>query len=155
MRQDIVPFWIANKYFYEVPARLSDGDSLLPASEWPTPEGWTRQANGLSLVLTPKALRLPDQGWKIHISTTPQDVNQVIDVVWKYSVSTGIAFKFLRSRAALAAINSKYWSRSASGKFITLYPVDDAQFTSTLLALEPQLHGFVGPYILSDIRYGD
>ena len=124
---EYVPFCIADEKFHDVPDRLRDDGSKFDAAQRPVPPGWVRRENGLSLALLPNEFSLPDQGWKIHVSTTPSDASQVIDLIWEYCVANRIGFKFLRSHAALLATNSKYWSRSASGKVITLYPRDDTQ----------------------------
>ncbi|MEK8104109.1 class III lanthionine synthetase LanKC [Micromonospora sp. M12] len=50
--------------------------------------------------------------------------------------------------------NSKYAARAASGKFITVYPRDDAELELACKELDELLTGESGPYILSDLRYG-
>jgi tRNA A-37 threonylcarbamoyl transferase component Bud32 len=154
-RQDYVPFSIANRLFYETPSRLPDARTRFAVSQRDAPSGWRRYENGMSWVMEPDGLQLPDQGWKIHISSTPGNADQVLDIVWPFCVRNRIAFKYLRSGSAVLATNSKYWNRSGSGKFVTLYPVDDAQFAFLLQSLEPELRSYHGPYILSDLRYCD
>ena len=51
--------------------------------------------------------------------------------------------------------NAKYAPRGGSGKFITIYPADDAELEVILTELGGRLAGQPGPYILSDLRHGD
>ena len=153
--RELVPFCIANRHYFDVPDRLADNNSRFNVSQRPIPADWIRQAIGLSIFLRPNSISLPQQGWKIHISVSPSDADELLEIVWAYCIQNSIAFKFLRSRAAVFANSSKYWSRSASGKVITIYPVHDEQFTSILQDLAPRLARFKGPYILTDLRYGD
>jgi tRNA A-37 threonylcarbamoyl transferase component Bud32 len=51
--------------------------------------------------------------------------------------------------------NAKYAPRSASGKFITIYPRDEAACERILAELDSLIGGAPGPYILSDLRYAD
>ncbi|GAB3839506.1 hypothetical protein GCM10029963_06840 [Micromonospora andamanensis] len=49
--------------------------------------------------------------------------------------------------------NSKYAARAASGKFVTVYPRDDAELELVCKELDELLTGEDGPYVLSDLRY--
>jgi predicted Ser/Thr protein kinase len=51
--------------------------------------------------------------------------------------------------------NSKAAFRGSSGKLVTIYPADQGQLESVLKELDEALRGVQGPYILSDLRYGD
>jgi len=74
--------------------------------------------------------------------------------VWEYCVPRRIPFKFIRSRQLLFIRNRKYADRGASGKFVTIYPRDDAELETALRELGTLLDGQPGPYILSDLRWG-
>jgi serine/threonine protein kinase len=149
------PFCIASPRFFDVPERIPDADTWFAAARRPAPEGWQRDQVGLSISLRPVSHVLPDQGWKIHIASTLDDTELVIDVAHDFCLAHRIPFKFIRSRAAALAVNSKYWPRNASGKIVVVYPSDPEQLTLTLKQLGAQLRAFTGPYILSDLRYGD
>ncbi len=73
--------------------------------------------------------------------------------MWEYCVEHGISFKFLRSRALLALVNSKRAPRSAGGKLVTIYPRGEELLERTLRELSRLLRGVKGPYILSDLRW--
>jgi hypothetical protein len=51
--------------------------------------------------------------------------------------------------------NSKAAFRGSSGKLVTIYPLDEGQFELVLNELNEILAGVKGPYILSDLRYGE
>ncbi|MEU4832448.1 class III lanthionine synthetase LanKC [Streptosporangium sp. NPDC023615] len=119
------------------------------------PEGWQHQATDTWMHYAPLNGRTPFQGWKIHVSARVEDAERAMEAVWEYCVPRGIAFKFLRSLPVMTMLNSKAAPRGASGKLVTIYPVDEAQLELTLKELDELLRGVEGPYILSDLRYGD
>lgn len=94
---------------------------------------------------------LPLQGWKIHLSSTVQQAQKMLDVVIPFLVKEKISFKFVPNVEAVIYQNAKYADRSESGKFITIYPHDDKQFAFLLGRLKLLTDQFdLGPYILSD-----
>ncbi|WP_278260310.1 hypothetical protein [Nocardioides convexus] len=116
------------------------------------PAGWRRGADREWVTLLPAA-PLPRQGWKIHVSATPDSAEHVLATCWDYCVAHEMAFKFLKSTECLLARSSKYADRAGSGKFVTIYPVDEDQLATVLEELGALLDGQPGPYILSDIRW--
>lgn len=94
---------------------------------------------------------LAQQGWKIHLSVALGQEQEMLDVVSRYCFTNQLSFKVTRSKRAWLLKNSKYADRVASGKFITIYPEDEAEFVQTVYALAASLKEFApGPYILSD-----
>ncbi|MGC5333368.1 class III lanthionine synthetase LanKC [Micromonospora sp. DT62] len=124
------------------------------AAQRPVPEGWRSEPLDDWLIYAPKGGTLPQQGWKIHVSATLDNAERVLDAVWDYCVPRALSFKFLRGPRTLLLRNSKYASRAASGKFVTVYPRDDAELELVCKELDELLAGEPGPYILSDLRYG-
>ncbi|GAA3212307.1 class III lanthionine synthetase LanKC [Actinocorallia longicatena] len=118
------------------------------------PAGWRGHATDTWMYFMPEG-DLPAQGWKIHVSTRLGDAQRVLDVVWEYCLRTKLAFKFLRGEHVLVMHNSKAADRASSGKFVTLYPRDELELERVLAELDPLLEGVEGPYVLSDLRYGD
>jgi hypothetical protein len=116
-------------------------------------DGWGHNTGPDWVMLTPPEPRLPPQGWKIHVSATPDNAESILTRSWDYLVPRAIAFKFIRSRKVLLRRNGKYGDRSASGKFITVYPEGEAQLAAVLDELGSILDGEPGPYILSDLRW--
>ncbi len=111
---------------------------------WSSWEGWT-----------PRDWRPRLQGWKIHVSATPGCAVQTLAATTRICVAHEVAFKFLPTRTDLVDSSNKQGDRGGAGKFITIYPDDDAQFAVLLTELAAALDGQQGPYILSDLRFGD
>ncbi|MDP9792403.1 serine/threonine protein kinase [Catenuloplanes nepalensis] len=119
------------------------------------PAGWKRGAQDDWTVVGPDEDALPAQGWKVHISARREDAAEVLALVWDYCTARGIAFKFLRGPQMLLMRNSKYAGRGSSGKFVTIYPHDDTELEAVCADLSALLAGREGPYVLSDLRYGE
>ncbi|MBB5084195.1 class III lanthionine synthetase LanKC [Nonomuraea endophytica] len=145
----------ADPLFFEPPWRIADGPGRFAAARRDLPEGWRRGEKELWVVLRPPGPELPEQGWKIHVSATAGDAERVCDLVVEHCLARGIAVKFLRGAAAVRLLNSKYAERGSSGKLLTLYPADDDELSRVLPELEELLRGFAGPYVLTDLRYGE
>ncbi|MEU4338045.1 class III lanthionine synthetase LanKC [Micromonospora lupini] len=128
---------------------------VFAAAERPIPTGWRREPLDDWLIYAPDGGSLPQQGWKIHVSAGLANAERVLDAVWSYCVPRGLSFKFLSGPRTLLLRNSKYAARAASGKFVTVYPRDDAELELVCKELDELLTGETGPYILSDLRYGD
>lgn len=96
----------------------------------------------------------PEQGWKIHISTLPKYAQETLDIVSKVLLEYDVSFKFVQSYNKLFEKNSKYANRTASGKFITIYPINNNNFTFLVKKISSLLkHLPKGPYILTDKRW--
>ncbi|MET9362505.1 class III lanthionine synthetase LanKC [Streptomyces sp. NPDC006632] len=156
-------FCLADRYFYETPDRLSSSRTgarvpLFELAERPAPQGWTSQLSGDWLHFNPDGIPgrrpMPQQGWKIHISACLGNAEKIAQIVWDYCVPRAVPFKFVPGRRPLHLRNSKYAGRGSSGKFVTIYPADDAQFQLILEELGALLEGEPGPYVLSDLRWG-
>lgn len=149
-------YCLADPLFYDSPARSNRGGGDFDLVSRPLPEGWDQFPKGEWIVCVPPAgMVLRAQGWKIHISSCLANADDVLALVWKYCVDRKISFKYLRGRATLLMRNAKYATRGGSGKFITIYPPDDTELELILSQLGSLLEGQPGPYILSDLRYGD
>lgn len=99
---------------------------------------------------------MPKQGWKIHITTALDYAQKTLDLVVPYFVNNKISFKYVPNEKELLSKNSKYGDRSASGKFITVYPNDTNQFLKILSEIENLISELPkGPYILNDKRWKD
>jgi hypothetical protein len=124
-------------------------------AQGPVPEGWQCTPSGDWLMYTPQDPVIPAQGWKIHASASMDSAVDTLAVIWDYCIASGIPFKFIRSKELFFLRNVKYSPRGASGKFVTIYPADDAQLETVLAELGAALDGQSGPYILSDLRVAD
>lgn len=153
-RDEYELFCFADRVFFEPPERLADEADRFPDALRPAPDGWTAASTGLWHVLQPADTELPEQGWKIHVSAAFASTGSVIERVARFCVDREVAFKFLRSPAAVRIATSKSAPRATSGKVVTVYPRDDARFTRLARDLADELAGVAGPYILSDLRVG-
>jgi tRNA A-37 threonylcarbamoyl transferase component Bud32 len=148
-------YCLADRLFYDSPARskLDEGDFALASR--PLPEGWNQFAMGEWVVCIPAAGMARTQGWKIHVSGCLHNAADMLEFVWEYCVDREIPFKYLRGKSTLLMRNAKYAQRGGSGKFITIYPANDAELEVISSQLSGLLEGQPGPYILSDLRYGE
>ncbi|WP_069465554.1 class III lanthionine synthetase LanKC, partial [Actinacidiphila rubida] len=142
----------ADPYFYDTPRRWGAQEEFAHVTR-PLPEGWEHGEGEIWSIVRPADVRLPAQGWKIHVSARTEDAEEVLDTVWDYCLREGVTFKFLRGLPILQVQNSKYAARGSSGKFCTVYPADDAELERCLDGLGGLLAGRKGPYILSDARW--
>ncbi|MFI5936411.1 class III lanthionine synthetase LanKC [Actinoplanes sp. NPDC051494] len=136
--------------FFDRPSGASAGFAPLPLP----PGRWTvRDANGWRMAW-PADADLPEQGWKLHVSATPDAAAGTLEIVAAFCAGREIPFKHLPSPRAVLLRNSKYAGRGGSGKFVTVYPRDDDEFALAAEELARLLRGRPGPYILSDRRIG-
>jgi hypothetical protein len=117
------------------------------------PGGWRLRRHGYWLIADPPGAPELGQGWKLHVSASSRTSAETLRRCLPVLRDAGVRFKFLLGPAEVREFNSKSFSRSASGKFITIYPPDDQTFHSVARALTAALDGLDGPYVLSDRRY--
>jgi hypothetical protein len=141
-------YCLADRFFYDVPGRApSLGIPFL--AERQLPGGWQTEQRAEWTLLGPRGVCLPPQGWKVHLSACLDNAATILGIAWDYCVAHSIAFKFLTTRADLLVRNAKYANRAGSGKFITLYPPNDAEFEEMVDRLAAVLAGRHGPYIIT------
>jgi len=141
--------------FYEE-RDTEDPGTLFGLHRAPAPDGWTREVRTEWVMYTPSssdAAPMRWQGWKIHVSATIGNAEELLGEVSAYCLERSLPFKALSSPHTLTRRNSKYADRGGSGKFITLYPPSDEAFTTTLRELDERVGGQEGPAILSDLRF--
>ncbi|MFF6893020.1 class III lanthionine synthetase LanKC [Streptomyces microflavus] len=153
--QETQLYCLADRTYFDTPARLPDADSRYRLDTDPPPAGWRREAVGLWTSLVPEHAELAEQGWKIHVSTVPDEAEATLRDTARICLSRGVPFKFLRSTRALSLMADKHMNRSGAGKFIAVYPPDDTVFRALAEELSTALAGRSGPYVLSDLRIGD
>ncbi|WP_165372051.1 class III lanthionine synthetase LanKC [Streptomyces sp. L-9-10] len=147
---------IADSTWYEPLDRCDDSASRFALSAGELPAGWHREHQGVWEFLRPAdSPALPEQGWKIHISATPDSAEKTVGAAWEICQRLGLPWKFLRSRRVVAAMNTKYANRAASGKAVTVYPRTPDELREAVTELDAALSGHPGPYVLSDYRWND
>ena len=112
-------------------------------------EGWVMHL--------PQDRSLPAQGWKIHVSACLDNAERGP----RHASGTTASPPASRSSSSATATalllrNAKYADRGASGKFVTIYPADEAAARDRAHRARRRCStGQPGPYILSDLRWGD
>ncbi|MFF8294424.1 class III lanthionine synthetase LanKC [Streptomyces globisporus] len=162
MNPEYAAYCQADRRFYDAPHRslgpggaVEEESSFYTAVRGSAPEGWTRSRRGDWLSYSPDGLRLPAQGWKIHVSAALDNAASVLARVTAHCLEHRLAFKCIPNAGLLALRNAKYADRAGSGKFITVYPPSEEAFPEVCTALMQLLEGEHGPYILSDLRCGN
>jgi hypothetical protein len=146
-------FCLADRRFYDLPERVASRHGRFALADAEPPSGWSAAESDGWSHRYPHDPALPPQGWKLHVSTTLDQAERVLDMVFAACIERGLAFKFLSSAQALSMRNAKYADRAGSGKFITIYPPTDDSAVESADALDTLLGGTPGPYILSDLRW--
>ncbi|GAA3819066.1 class III lanthionine synthetase LanKC [Cellulomonas soli] len=141
--------------FYDTPSRrpVPRTRALRPHDDDSSWTGWQHLDDGHWVFHRPEGATLPEQGWKIHVTASEDNARQVLAQVSAYCRAHDIVFKHLPDLDTLTARNAKDADRSTSGKFITLYPVDEDTLRRVLDDLDAVLGGTPGPYVLSDLRW--
>lgn len=99
---------------------------------------------------------LKEQGWKIHVSATMNNAQDILEVVSQIMFKHQIPFKHIKDKQSLFNMNSKHGNRTSSGKFIAIYPSSNNMFFRLLNELYEELkHYENGPYILNDKSWKD
>lgn len=127
-------------------AHLAEYRAVMPAR-------WRLRRSGYWLIADPPGEPELGQGWKLHVSATSRTSAETLSRSLPVLRDEGARFKFLVDPTVMREFNSKSFSRSASGKFITVYPRDEASFHRLGRALTDALAGFEAPYVLTDRRY--
>lgn len=134
--------------------RFSDADST-SSYEIDIPHNWKINKNHPWTYIIPPTKNIPEQGWKIHISSVENISQQVINIVSKIAFEKEVYFKYITTPSAFRKINSKYADRASAGKFIVIYASNLNELESLLEILDSSLSNFPGGYILSDVKYKD
>jgi hypothetical protein len=144
-------FLVADQDYYE-PWDIIDPGRRYHVS--PMPDGWTRKDSGAWTHWGPDGLVLPDQGWKVHVSSSLDNAQSVLPVVSLVCAEAGVPFKHLAGHRMFLLAHDKHAARVQSGKFCTLYPPTEECAHRMLARLATDLSGVGGPYVLTDRRYG-
>jgi len=113
---------------------------------------WHVRRQGLWTYATPDIAQR-DQGWKLHVSATLASAHEVLRRAVPVLIDAQAPFKVASTAADLATLNSTHCPRPSSGKFITVYPLDDDQAVTLMASLDQATAGLPGPAVLSDRPY--
>lgn len=93
---------------------------------------------------------LPSQGWKLHLSATCSTAAEVLARALPVLSKVDVSFKVAATARHLESLNQGEFGLSQVGKFITVYPADDAQAVALAVDLDHATNGLTGPSIPSD-----
>jgi serine/threonine protein kinase len=116
---------------------------------------WQIVTDGFWTRCTPPHYKFNLQGWKLHLSGTEYNAEELLRRVAPLLAKENVAFKFASDKRMTRLCTSKNWPRTGGGKFITLYPRDLEQFKRLAEACHQETKEFTSPYILSDRPYKD
>ncbi|MFG2692668.1 class III lanthionine synthetase LanKC [Kitasatospora sp. NPDC048407] len=142
-----------DRRWYETAERHRPAPAHLAAFRELVPDGWATRRRGLWFIADPPGRNTPAQGWKLHVTAAAGESEEVLRLALPVLFAHNVAFKFLIDPWSVELTSGKTFSRTASGKFITVYPADDAEFHAVGKELAEALEGRTGPYILSDRRW--
>ncbi|MFI5911632.1 class IV lanthionine synthetase LanL [Dactylosporangium sp. NPDC051541] len=108
-------------------------------------EAWCR--------VNPPAVAPRPHGWKLHVTATPLGAPLVLARAVEVLVAHEARFKFAADIPRVEALVDVWHHRGGAGKFITVYPRDDAHLREVAGELDRALRGLSGPRILSDRPY--
>ncbi len=155
-------FSLAHPEFYESLSYYRLSPEYVDRLKALLPEAWTLHRDDVWVhvhgPVEEHAMRAElTQGFKIHVSAAPMHALRVLGLVVPVCVEEGINFKIAGDRNLLHLLNSKLQSRGHAGKFMTIYPPDEARFKHVIERLYQHTRdeAVAGPYILSDRRYKD
>ena len=94
----------------------------------------------------------PDQGWKLHISSTGRSIETMLVRAMAVLLPERAVFKVIGSRTALNALNQGQRGLEQVGKCLTVYPRDDSQAVRLAGLLVEATRGLRGPEISTDRR---
>src|SRR5829696_5368500 len=100
-------YCLADPFVYDIVNRLDDTHSRFSVSHRPIPTGWQRSERYIWVALRPLGVELPAQGWKIHISGTLDNAEDILGIAWDFCLKNNVSFKFIRSAEMLAVNNAK------------------------------------------------
>lgn len=103
------------------------------------------------LTVRPRGSRLPEQGWKLHVSSRVATLAATAGTIVPVLLAHGCPFKIVRSAAALARLNDGTTTPSSVGKAFAIYPGQD-RIREVGLLLAELLRGRAAPRVLSDRR---
>ncbi|MEQ4205686.1 class IV lanthionine synthetase LanL [Actinopolymorpha sp. B9G3] len=89
-------------------------------------------------------------GWLLHLSATPASATSVLAHAVPVLREHGVAFRFAVSTAAVRWLTGEDCDPRVSGRFLTVYPRDDAEAPHLATALHAATAGLPGPRILAD-----
>jgi hypothetical protein len=97
-------------------------------------------------------VKIPNQGWKIHLSFNACDAVRVFPQVVDRLIRDKVTFKIPRDLSYFTALNNGEFGTTQIGKIVTIYPTSKNHFIYLVSILDKMISLPSGPPIISDIR---
>jgi hypothetical protein len=96
---------------------------------------------------------IPSEGWKLHISASPEHAGEVADTVLPVLRDMGVAHKIVGNIDNYVNV----MTGTQTGKLVTIYPDSPAQAKAIVDALDPLLasRGLTGPVVSGEMPLGN
>ncbi|TDV24421.1 protein kinase-like protein [Mycoplasmopsis mustelae] len=114
---------------------------------------WEITNNGDFLSFIYEKTKLPENGWKIHISAILVNYKQILNIVVCFCKQHKMTFKYIKDYKEFQNTLTQKKINNLTGKFITIYPINEKQAKFIILNLYSLLKGFSGPLTYSDKQY--
>jgi hypothetical protein len=96
----------------------------------------------------------PEQGWKLHVAATVLTAGRVLEAVAPLLSGRGVLYKAPVSLYELGKLNSGiHYGYSQVGKFLTIYPRDNAEAVRLARELHRLTRGTSAPAVPFDLKY--
>ena len=110
-------YLIADPSFFESIGQLTITPSFQDLARQALPESWNLERSEIWMMATFPGMAMPPQGFKIHLSTTPENACEMLRIVIPLCVTLGIPFKFAASPEILSIIVSKTMAGALPANF--------------------------------------
>jgi hypothetical protein len=148
-------YTFANNDYFLPPSTLGASKAIEQLLTELLPADWQLVPYNIWLGAAPAQDQTPEQGFKIHLSTTRADMIPLLRAALPLCIARQCAFKVISRYDLATHMASKSVSRGSAGKFVTIYPRTEAEFVQLMAELHQATSDLKGPYILSDRRYRD
>ncbi len=153
--QNAFLYTLASNTYFETPERMPLSGDYRKILRSLSPDDWIIKRSGLWYHMAPPGKKLPDKGFKLHISATLDNARSILKAALPVCIEQQVIFKVLQSESMLAIANCKFFPRESSHKLVTIYPDGIEQFLDLCGKLDIETRDFSGPYILSDKPVND
>ncbi|PQP83685.1 hypothetical protein C0Q44_03070 [Paenibacillus sp. PCH8] len=109
--------------------------------------------DGHWICFRPKELKLPSQGWKVHLSVIPVQGAELLRRIAPVLTKQGVQWKVVSSGLKLIETSNGSIPLPQTGKCVTIYARDDEQFMQLLEEMYACTDGLLGPAIPTDRAY--
>ena len=112
--------------------------------------------NHIFSYLNNKIYSIPNQGWKIHISSTYDNYQKVLKKTITYCIKNNISFKYINNEKRLKQMFCKTFDRIQAGKLITIYTLNENNFKKIVNNISKILKEYnLAPTVITDRQYKD